>query len=369
MLEFLRRARPAAAAVVLSLSLVACGDDDDPSPDEFSAESAEEMADVAADVTVSAAESEQVQANLFNAFGVLLGAGGGALSPMLPFEVARGAAEPFAAGSIAMPALRDPNGLLIPDAIEGVTFVWSAEDSMYVASDQNGAPDNGARFLVYAVNPLTGYPSLPLTEVGYLDMVDESTEELARLEVRVVRDEDDQTLADYYVQGSVDSTAASTTVSVESEGFYADAERLDFDVAMTFMESETASGLNTSAVLEANGGTITLEHDELDSDAGYESVGTFTIEGEGNEVEFAFVGEGEDAEGAGIEGALSFNGDEVVIFSGPMEDPEFTTPDGGALSGDEIDALIDMWSAFVATYAFTFLQLFPFLLLMALSGF
>ena len=368
MLEFFRKARPAGAAVFLSLFLVACGDDDDPSPDEFSGESAAEMASVAEDVTLTAAEADLVQANLFNAFGALLGAGGGSLSPMLPFEVARNAKPPFAA-TMAMPAVRDPNGLLIPDVIMGVTFVWSVPDSAYVPSELSGAPDNGARFLVYAVNPLTGYPTVPLTAVGYLDLVDESTEDVARLEVRVVRDEDDQTLADYYVQGTVDSTAASSSVALESEGFYADEDRLDFDVAVTFLETTTSSGMHTTAVLEANGGTVTLDHAENDSNAGYESEGTFVIEGEGNEAEFSFVGEGEDAEGAGIEGALLFNGEEVVIFSGPMEDPEFTRPDGGNLSGDEIEALVGMWWAFQATYAFTILQLFPFFLLMALSGF
>jgi hypothetical protein len=63
----------------------------------------------------------------------------------------------------------------IPDIYEGVTFVWDEVEEGYIASERTGAPLNGVRFILYAVNPVTGLPTTPLNEIGYLDISDAST--------------------------------------------------------------------------------------------------------------------------------------------------------------------------------------------------
>jgi hypothetical protein len=376
MRDFLRTARPVAAALFVTFALVAC-DGDDEVGDGFSAQTAEEMAGVADEVTEASESSQQVQANLVNAFSAMLAGGGGALSPVLPFEMmARARATSLrdfttTRVSASMAAPSAPNGVLLPDAMEGITFVWDVADSMYVASDLTGAPANGARFVFYAVNPFSGYPTEPLTEVGYMDLTDETTSDLARLEVLVVDEVNDRTMADYYLQGAVDSLDNFTTVTLDTEGFVRGADRLDFDMQMVFggADGSDESELHTSVELSTDAGSITLNHDEVQSSADYEASGEFVIEGEGNEAAFGFDIVGEDELDATIEGALTWNGEEVVLMDGDAGDPDFTNADGGDLSAGEIQALAGMWYAFGATYAFAFLSLFPFLLLMAFSGF
>lgn len=375
--EFLRRARPAAAAVFMSLALVACDGDGEEGGDEFNEETAAEMAGVADEVSQAAVSSEQVQANVGNAFGAMIsGGGGGPVSPLLPFEVVgqmRAHRSFRDMASVRMPAAMRapgaPNGILLPDWMEGITFVWDVTDSMYVPSDVPGAPANGARFIYYSVNPLTGYPTLPLNEVGYMDIVDGSTSEVARLEV-FARDEDnDRTVADYFLQGSIDSLATGSTLTLQSEGFYANASRrLDFDMQIVAGGNETRDELHTTVELASEDGSITLEHDEVQTDSDYSSEGTFVIEGEGNEAEFVFDVTGTEL-GDEIDGALLWNGVEVVLIEGDAENPEFTDPDGGNLTANQVEALATMWHAFSATYAFAILTLVPFFFLMLFSGF
>ena len=378
MIDFLFRSRPAAAALVLSFALVACDGGDDAGGDDFNEETAGEMASIADELSNATASSEQVQANLTNAFFASPIGGGVPLSPLLPFEVMKGmraatlgdVASVRRAAAIASPGA--PSGVLLPDEIEGITFVWDETDSLYVASDRVGAPDNGARFVFYAVNPFTGYPTVPLNEVGYMDLVDESTEDVARLEV-FVRDEDsDRTLADYFLRGEVDSTATSSTLTLRTEGYYADAsDRLDFDMQMVFSGSEGSdeNELHTNVELSTDAGSITLDHDAVQTEADYEATAEFVIEGDGNEAAFGFEVLGEDELNATVEGALTWNGDEVVLISGNVDNPEFSDPDGGNLTANQIEAVATMWYAFSAVYAYTSLTLIPFLFLMAISGF
>ena len=63
-------------------------------------------------------------------------------------------------------------GPIIPDAVTGTTFEWNADSAGYVATAREGAPANGIRFIVYAIDPLTGDPVLPLVETGYVDIMD-----------------------------------------------------------------------------------------------------------------------------------------------------------------------------------------------------
>ena len=78
---------------------------------------------------------------------------------------------------------------------------------------------------------------------------------------------------------------------------------------------------------------------------------------------------GEDELNATVEGALTWNGDEVVLISGNVDNPEFSDPDGGNLTANQIEAVATMWYAFSAVYAYTYLTLIPFLFLMAISGY
>ena len=96
----------------------------------------------------------------------------------------------------------------IPAELAGVTFVW--QDSEYVASDLTGAPANGVRFLLYAVDPVLLQPVVPLVETGYVDVIDQSTATQLDVRVRVVQGA--VTYLDYDVVSSATSSSGIVTI-------------------------------------------------------------------------------------------------------------------------------------------------------------
>jgi hypothetical protein len=60
----------------------------------------------------------------------------------------------------------------VPAEVAGKTFVYDPTTASYVASDLTGAPNNGVRFILYAVDPVTYIPSDPLVETGHVDLID-----------------------------------------------------------------------------------------------------------------------------------------------------------------------------------------------------
>lgn len=98
----------------------------------------------------------------------------------------------------------------VPPEVAGKTFVYDPVAGSYSASDRTGAPSNGVRFILYAVDPVSYAPVEPLTETGYVDLIDLSggTTQAAR----VVVVSGGITYIDYRVSAS--STSTSGRVSV-----------------------------------------------------------------------------------------------------------------------------------------------------------
>jgi hypothetical protein len=100
--------------------------------------------------------------------------------------------------------------MAIPTAVAGKTFVYDVSTSTYVASDLSGAPANGVRFLLYAVDPVTYLPADPLDQTGYVDITDLSSGTTQAARIQVVSGS--TTYIDYTV--SYSSGATSGRVSV-----------------------------------------------------------------------------------------------------------------------------------------------------------
>jgi len=58
----------------------------------------------------------------------------------------------------------------IPAAALGKTFAYDTTLHQYVMTELPGAPANGVRFLLYAVDTVTAQPILPLEQTGYADL-------------------------------------------------------------------------------------------------------------------------------------------------------------------------------------------------------
>ena len=71
----------------------------------------------------------------------------------------------------------------VPAEVAGKTFVYNGAE--YVMSDLTGAPANGVRFLLYAVDPVTFEPVAELIETGYVDLIDLSSGTTSAARVRV----------------------------------------------------------------------------------------------------------------------------------------------------------------------------------------
>jgi hypothetical protein len=65
---------------------------------------------------------------------------------------------------------------LFPVDLVGKTFTFDPDSAKYLVDDtRTDAPTDGLRFVLYAVNPVTHMPLVPLQEVGNLDLHDVST--------------------------------------------------------------------------------------------------------------------------------------------------------------------------------------------------
>ena len=370
MFATMRKARPAAAAVFVSMFLVACGDDDDPAAIAFNAETAGEFATAGEDALAPALASFEAAEVITTAFATL--GGTVPMAPALPLELAsrataRGVLDRT---SISRSVALSPAapGALIPDELEGTTFVWDVDQAGYVASDRTGAPANGVRFVYYEMDG--SVPAQPLVERGRLDLVDASTTSMARLEIELVQDAGNVRLADYFVQASVVSNLSTTTATMSSEGFVSDGEsRADFDMDMVQTQSATSFGDDATIVIENEdaGARIVLDYEFLDGVSGVVESGELSIENGSDEAVFRYESEG-DEELSTLDGELLFNGDQVVVFSGEGdEEVEFTRPDGSALTQAEVEAMMRMWFVYVFTALFSYSVLLPFLALIAPS--
>jgi hypothetical protein len=123
--------------------------------------------------------------------------------------------------------LAQPSAVIIAGGIRGTTFVYDAASHHYVAAPaRSGAPANGVRYILYAVNPLD-HSVVAGTEIGYADLTDEgdSTANTATLHLQAVSNA--VTFVDYRVGlvGAPDSAKVGVTGA-----FFDGAKHLTFDL-------------------------------------------------------------------------------------------------------------------------------------------
>jgi hypothetical protein len=226
---------------------------------------------------------------------------------------------------------------VIPDEYLGNTYEYSESTNGYELSDRTGAPANGVRFIVYAVNPITGIPVTPLQEIGYADVLDESTATNNSLRVLLVSD--GTTYLNYGVTGSLTQTEARATV----DGFVTNGTtQVDFNL--------------DNVASDAQGGTVSLDY-ELDVPSrdvalDYLIVVTNTSSNAANAAVDLFLSGPNGS--VGIDGGLvegtgeltaNVNGDAFAVMEIVDEEAEsITKPDGTALTLEEYGALFSIWA-------------------------
>jgi len=132
---------------------------------------------------------------------------------------------------------------LFPPALVGKTFEWDFTLQQYDTTARAGAPSNGVRFILYAIDPLTDLPAGPApgTEVGYVDLKDEGSASQPKVHVIVAGVGGAPVYVDYTV--SLTSQSASQ-VRISTAGYITNAA--GSPDSLRFSGAISASGSNTS---------------------------------------------------------------------------------------------------------------------------
>lgn len=179
--------------LALGLVLAACKDDP---------VAPRSLADPQATMDQLAALDDVFNSQVLTSFTALSGSGSIAPPAAAPFAALRSAvrtSNPLDRSSMLRPygrnieraqALRHvvptlASAVIIPPEQRGTTFEWNTTNDLYEPTARTGAPAQGVRFILYAIDPLTIQPVEPLVEVGYVDLLDNSTDTKAELRIVV----------------------------------------------------------------------------------------------------------------------------------------------------------------------------------------
>jgi hypothetical protein len=157
--------------------------------------------------------------------------------------------------ALAAPPLTAQNAL-IPDSLNGSIFEWDEGSGGYIRSQTTGGPTNGVRFVLYAINPLTGTVALPLAPVGQLDLLDESSGQSVQLHILVQGTGGTPTYLDYtskltLLLGALSATLTGSVTNALPAGTN---KTLTFNVSATF----TISGVTAQATYTLNNPAFTV---------------------------------------------------------------------------------------------------------------
>jgi hypothetical protein len=212
---------------------------------------------------------------------------------------------------------------LFPADWLGNTYVYDPDSQTYVLDAQRtGAPADGLRLILYAVDPALHTILLPLDEVGYLDLIDVST--ASENAVQIVAVINGVTFIDY----TASATVEASSVTLSATGYLSNGtNRADFNLSLVTTQATTSldchleSGVDSvrvqGTILANHGGSLTL-----------------TVAHGGNDVVLDV-----SVSAAGVDGTITYNGDLVITISGNPNSPTFTKWDGTAPTQAELDAL------------------------------
>ncbi|HKT58806.1 MAG TPA: hypothetical protein VJQ46_02080 [Gemmatimonadales bacterium] len=245
-------ARRLVAAGITALVVAACSGDSS-APTEFNAQGT--TADMAA--AQSAFQGPQVSSYTALSPAITAVLGGSAVLKTSAFAI-RGTDATRAARDLA--AIVPRGGAIqavvmaIPQQYLGTTFVWDVASSAYVASNLTGAPSQGVRFLLYAVDPVLQQPVDPLVEVGYVDVTDHGTASTVDVNVRVV--EGNVVYLDYDVTAHATSTTSGV---IQISGYASDGATLaNFELGLTVTQTSTSETLAFSYRVNVPSRSLTL---------------------------------------------------------------------------------------------------------------
>ena len=230
-----------------------------------------------------------------------------------------------------------PSFATIPAEYLGVTFIYNVETAQYEASDLTGAPDNGVRFLIYAVNQISGELIVPLVEVGYADIVTTETATSATVRIEVV------SAGVTYLDYSVGATSNTSQVTLTISGFVSNGDdRVNFDLDTHI--TSTTLGLDYTLTVPTRGGfRIDFEGESTESSV------TSTLEARGPHGTVTISG---TQTGTSATYEVEVNGEPFATITTSASGSTITGADGQPLSQEELQALERVFAVFVQGFLF-----------------
>jgi hypothetical protein len=224
------------------------------------------------------------------------------------------------------------SAVLFPADLLGATLVYNPATGQYeVDPAATGAPANGIRLVLYAVDPVFHSPVEPLSAVGHLDLTDEST--AAADQVGILAVLGDVTYIDYH--GS--ATVLTDGVTFAALGYFSDGTTVvNFDLSQSWSSVDgfvLAYDVNAHAVDTPTAVTSILAEVHLDPSMETASY-ALAVEHQGESVSLAVTGSA-----TSLNGTVSHNGVTVAEVSGDPDNPVFTDGNGHPLTNEQIQAL------------------------------
>ena len=222
----------------------------------------------------------------------------------------------------------------------GVTFTRDPETLEYGPSDLPGAPEDGVRFMVYAVDPISGAPITPLVEVGYADIVTTETASAATVRIELV------SAGVTYLDYAVGITAATSAGTITVSGFVTNGDdRVNFDLDTHLdLDSSEVTVDFTITVPTRGGFRIDFEGEVT------ETAVTSNLEARGPHGTVAVAGTQNETSGSF---EVEVNGELFATITIPQgQQPVIAGADGEPLTNEELEALEAVFAVFAGGFTF-----------------
>jgi hypothetical protein len=227
----------------------------------------------------------------------------------------------------------------IPAELAGKTYVWDEANDVYVVSDLTGAPANGVRFILYAIDPVLFRPVEPVVETGYVDVIDQSTSSLVDVRVRVVQA--NVTYLDYRVVASATTSGGIVTI----DGFaFNGATRANFTLKNTVTENSGVVVLSLDYELDVPSRNLAIDWNATFGNISDTAVAvTLDLAISGPNGDVRLVGT-YSADGGTF--TVKVNGDNFATITLTASDPVITGATGEPLTPDEEQAVESVLGAY-----------------------
>jgi hypothetical protein len=318
------KTRVALAALSVAL-LAACGDS---GPSEFDATG------MNGDITALSNVDDDNVSQAFSSVGDVLGSSGVVLTRVSalahqPVTAKQGQqAAALLRSAFSRPAI-SASSAAVPEEVAGKTFVWSTDENEYVVDpERDGAPANGFRAILYALDGL-GNRVDPLVETGYVDFTDLSSGSTRK--GRIVAVSGSNTIIDY----TATVTGNDTHGEIEVGGYlvFPDGRlNVDFDLEGSVSGSTTIFSLSSELEMPSREASFNFDLSGTSDDDGDQVQIQERIQSPNGRIDLS--GSSDDSDDVSY--TIEVNGETWATWDGS----DLTPAEGHTLTGAEHDVLV-----------------------------